>query len=146
MSGSRPTPTFSITAVRRGTTASVDTPFHNPADRASIEIEVTDPWHPLFGRRFLLVSVSARRRDGHALVAYRDRMLLKLPIAATSLAPQLPRGSLCKLTHAALEELIALADECGVTPCRFDPNASGDACPTTSAPRSPKTSPPSSQR
>jgi hypothetical protein len=128
------------------TTASVDTPFHNPADRASIEIEVTDPRHPLFGRRFLLVSVSARRRDGHALVAYRDRMVLKLPIAATSLVPPLPREPLCKLTREALEELIALADECGVAPCPFDPNASGDACPTNSAPRSPKTSPPSSQR
>ena len=128
------------------TTASVDAPFHNPADRDSIEIEVTDPRHPLFGRRFLLVSVSARRRDGHALVAYRDRVLLKLPIAATSLAPRPSCEPPCKLTREALEELIALADECGVAPCPFDPNASGDACPTNSAPRSPKTSPPSSQR
>jgi hypothetical protein len=73
-------------------------------------------------------------------------MVLKLPVAATSLVPQLPREPLSKLTREALEELIALADECGVAPCRFDLNASGDACPTNSAPRSPKTSPQSSQR
>ena len=73
------------------TTASVDAPFHNPTDRDSIEIEVTDSRHPLFGRRLPLVSVSARRSDGHALVAYRDRMLLKLPVVATSLAPRQPQ-------------------------------------------------------
>jgi hypothetical protein len=126
--------------------ASVDAPFHNPADRSPIEIEVTDSRHALFGRRLPLVSVSARRSDGHALVAYRDRMLLRVPVAATSLAPQQPREALSKLTREALEELIALADECGVAACRSDPNASGDACPTNSAPRSSKTSPRSSRR
>ena len=131
---------------RRPTTASVDGPFHNPTDRDSIEVEVTDSRHPLFGRRFLLVSVSARRSDGHALVAYRDRMLLKLPVAATSLAPRQPHEALSKFTREALEELIALADECGVAACRFDLNASGDAYPTNSAPRSSKTSPRSSRR
>ena len=50
----------------------------------------------------------------------------------------------CRVAFA--EELIALADECGVAPCQYDPNASGDACPTNSAPRSPKTSPQSLQR
>src|SRR3954454_4407247 len=128
------------------TTASVDAPFHNPTDRDSIEIEVTDSRHPLFGRRLPLVSVSARRSDGHALVAYRDRMLLKLPVAATSLAPRQPQEASSKLTREALEELIALADECGVAACRSDLNASGDACPTNSAPRSSKTSPRSSRR
>jgi hypothetical protein len=126
--------------------ASVDAPFHNPTDRSPIEIEITDSRHPLFGRRLPLVSVSARRSDGHALVAYQDRMLLRVPVAATSLARQQPREALSKLTREALEELIALADECGVAACRSDLNASGKACPTNSAPRSSRTSPRSSRR
>ena len=73
-------------------------------------------------------------------------MLLKLPVAATSLAPRQPQEASSKLTREALEELIALADECGVAACRSDLNASGDAYPTNSAPRSSKTSPRSSRR
>jgi len=111
-----------------------------------IEIEVTDSRHPLFGRRLPLISIGARRSDGYALVAYRERMVLKLPVAATSLAPRQPHEALSKLTREALEELVALAEECGVTTCRSDLNASGKACPTDSAPRSSKTSPRSSRR
>lgn len=58
--------------------------------------------HPPFGRRLALVSVSARRSDGHALVSYRDRMLLRVPVAATSLAPQQPREGPSKLTRESL--------------------------------------------
>src|SRR3954465_3317294 len=46
----------------------VEAPFHNPPDRDSTEIEVTDSRPPLFGRRLPLISVSTRRGDGHALV------------------------------------------------------------------------------
>src|SRR4051794_26015763 len=141
-----PRPARSGHAAWNRTTASVDAPFHNPTDQDSIEIEVTDSRHPLFGRRLPLVSVSARRSDGYALVAYRGCMLLKLPVAATSLAPRQPYEAVSKLTREALEELIALADECGVAACRSDLNASGDACPANSAPRSSKTSPRSSRR
>ena len=137
-----------IIAATLGTTASVDAPFHNPADRDSIEIEVTDSRHPLFGRRFPLVSVSAPplRPGGLVFVAYRDQIVLKLPVVATSLAPQALEEARSKLTPEALQELFTLAEECGVAPCRSDPNASGGACPTSSAPRSPQTSPRSSRR
>ena len=73
-------------------------------------------------------------------------MVLKLPVAATSLAPGQPHEAPSKLTREALEELVALANECGVAACRSDLNASGEACATNSAPRSSKTSPRSSRR
>jgi hypothetical protein len=73
-------------------------------------------------------------------------MVLKLPVAATSLAPRQPPEALSKLTREALEELVALAEECGVEACRSDLNVSGDACPTNCAPRSSKTSPRFSRR
>ena len=45
------------------------------------EIEVTDPTHPLFGRRFPLRSVSAPAHGaGHVFVAYRGHMTLRLPL------------------------------------------------------------------
>jgi hypothetical protein len=141
-----PASATTIRGQRNRTTATVDAPFHNPTAGSPIEIEVTDSRHPLFGRRLPLISISARRSDGYALVAYRGCMLLKLPVAATSLAPRQPYEAVSKLTREALEELIALADECGVAACRSDLNASGDACPTNSAPRSSKTSPRSSRR
>ncbi len=113
-----------------------------------IEIEVTDPGHPLFGRRFPLVSVSRPRATsgGHAFVAHQGRMLLKLPVAATSLAPRLPDGMPTKLTVAAVEELIALTEDSGVVACSSDPNASGDAPLRGCGARSPKTSQPCSRR
>jgi hypothetical protein len=141
-----PASVATIRGQRTRTTGSVDAPFHNPTDGSPIEIEVTDSRHPLFGRRLPLISISARRSDGYALVAYRERMVLKLPVAATSLAPRQPHGALSKLTREALEELVALAEECGVAACRSDLNASGKACPTNSAPRSSRTSPRSSRR
>ncbi len=52
------------------TTAHHDAPVHNPSGLETAEIEVTDPAHPLFGRRFpvVLVATSPRAR-GHVYVA-----------------------------------------------------------------------------
>jgi DNA-binding IclR family transcriptional regulator len=103
----------------------------------------------LFGCRFPLVSVSAPPHaagGGHAFVAYRDRMLLKIPVVATSLAPPQPVVPPTKLTREALEELIALTRDSGVMAWPSAPNTSGGACPTTSGARSSTTSPRSSRR
>jgi len=127
----------------------VDAPFQNPAEGSVVEVEVTDPGHPLFGRRFPLVSVSrpSASDGGHVLVAYQDRMLLKLPVAATSLAPWLPRGVPSKLTVEAMLELIALmTEDSGEVPCLSGLNASGRASPRRCGARSPKMSPHSSRR
>src|SRR3982751_722503 len=87
-------------------------PFPEPGGGGLAEIEVTDPGHPLFGRRFPVVSVSGSRASGavgHALVAHRGRALLKLPLAATSLVPRPPDAGLSKLSVEAMRELIDLA-------------------------------------
>ena len=73
-------------------------------------------------------------------------MQLKLPVAATSLAPRLPDGGLSKLTVEAVEELIDLAEDSGVLACSSDPNAFGDASPRRYGARSQPTSPHSSRR
>jgi hypothetical protein len=109
------------------------------------EIEVTDPTHPLFGRRFPLLSVSSSPQSaGNALVAYRQYMVLRIPRAATNLAPTRPAGS-TKLTLQALHELISLAEQCEALWNATRPTY-GDTCPPNSEPRSVRISPPSSKR
>jgi hypothetical protein len=109
------------------------------------EVEVTDPAHPLFGRRFALLSVSTSLQgSGHVLVAYRDYMRLRIPRLATNLAPAQPIGS-TKLTLPAVTELIALAEQCEGL-CHTDPLTSGRACHPNSEPKSSTTSRRSSRR
>ena len=49
---------------------------------------MTDPTHPLFGRRFPLVSLGNQltRPTAHVLVGYRASFVLQIPLAATNLA------------------------------------------------------------
>lgn len=94
------------------------------------------------------MSVSGPRATsgGYAFVAHRGRVLLKLPVAATSLAPRPPEAGLSKLTAEAVRELIALTEDSGVVACSFGPDASGGAPPKRCGARSPKTSQPCSRR
>jgi hypothetical protein len=86
---------------------------------------VTDPAHPLYGRRFSIISVShPPQHAGHVVVAYRDFMRLRLPLLATSLAPSCASPSRTKLTRKALLDLLALVQECA-TPCPAPPDSSG---------------------
>jgi len=91
---------------------------------------VTDPTHPLYGRRFPVLSIShPPQRPGHVVVAYRSFMRLRLPVQATSLvADNTPRFR-TTFTRAALLELLALAKECEGT-CSAHPGASGNGSPT----------------
>src|SRR4051812_9437505 len=66
------------------TTASVDAPFHNPTDQDSIEIEVTDSRHPLFGRRLPLVSVSAR--SPHQVLSNQESLRLQYDLRQRALS------------------------------------------------------------
>jgi hypothetical protein len=108
-------------------------------------VEVIDPRHPLFGRRFPLRSLSAPSPGAsHVFVAYRGYMTLRLPLAATNLLA--PRPSIItKLTHAAVVDLLALAETCG-GPCLSNPMPSGDAYRQTGNTASPKKSRPSAAR
>jgi hypothetical protein len=105
------------------------------------EIEVTDPTHPLHGRRFPLLSVSGSLRTaGYVWVEYRPGILLMLPIPATSLQPAAPRGIATKLCLEALEDLVATAGG-SEGACPSSPARSGEPCRQACAGRSPTTSP-----
>ena len=86
----------------------LNTPFKNPETGELTEIEVTDRIHPLFGRKFTLVSLSNPAQGiGHAMVVYQDHMCLKIPLSATHLA--MPRQSLgTKLTFESVTELVTV--------------------------------------
>ena len=90
---------------------------------------MTDPTHPLFGRRFRVVTIShPPHRPGHVTVAYREGMRLRLPVTATNLAlgsVALPRT---KLTRPALLDLLAAVKECAAS-CPDQRNASGAGSP-----------------
>lgn len=109
------------------------------------EIEVIDPSHPLFGRRFAFLSMSTPLQgDGHVCVVYRDHMTLRIPRSATSLAE--PRQTFpTKLTLPALTELISLVKQCEVL-CHTNQKKSGDACPPNSKTKSARTLRRSSRR
>ncbi|HEU5376936.1 MAG TPA: hypothetical protein VFV38_16015 [Ktedonobacteraceae bacterium] len=73
---------------------------------------MVDPTHPLFGRRFPLISVSSPLHGpGHALVRYREYMTLRVPVASTTLGSSRPLSS-TKLTAAAVQELVTIAEDC----------------------------------
>src|SRR5256714_15596468 len=88
----------------------LNTPINNPPVDDPTEVEVTDPAHPLFGRRFALLSTRPRPHSvGYIFVAYRDTMVLRLPHVATSLVATPPESaSMTKLTLHAVTELMAL--------------------------------------
>lgn len=89
---------------------------------------MTDPRHPLYGKTFPVVSVtSLPLSPGHVFVTYRDRALLMIPIAATSLTPR-PAESRTKLAAEAIDELVARYRE-GEEECPSSPATSGDASP-----------------
>jgi hypothetical protein len=102
----------------------LDTPFHNPDSEEVTTIVVTDPTHPLFGRHFQLLSISTPLNSpAHAFVRYREKMVLRIPVTATNLAP--PRTApRTKLTSQAIEEFLSLANQCEVL-CQPNRKTSG---------------------
>lgn len=78
---------------------------------AVVTVTVTDPGHPLYGRRFTVVPTIKGARSDHIHVAHRGGTVLPLLVGATSLHP-LPRevgGT--KLTLEAIHDLLRLAAE-----------------------------------
>src|SRR6185503_15454805 len=106
----------------------LDTPFQNPEEEGR-EIEVTDPRHPLCGRRFPLLSISSPPQSpGQVFVAYRDGMVLRIPLAATTLAVARPPACGPKLTFDAVADLLRVAEDCEAL-CPLIPSTSGSTCP-----------------
>ena len=90
----------------------VNAPVHNPVPQPPEEIEVTDPAHPLCGRRFRVLSISHQPHSpGFVLVAYRDSIQLRIPVPATSLWARHVSSSRTKLTKEAIHDLLALVKE-----------------------------------
>ena len=109
-------------------------------------MEVVDPRHPLYGRRYRLISIGKETttrgacRDSFARVHYRFGLTLLLPLGVTNLERNgLPRAALTKLSLDALQDLIALAEESGGA-CPSNLKRFGAACRKRSGRRSPKIS------
>jgi len=88
---------------------------------------VTDPKHPLFGRRFTVLRIPTTSQGSpYIWVAYREYMALRIPLLATNLITSQPMSQ-TKLTYQALTELVALAQECEVL-CTTNLAKSGPDC------------------
>src|SRR5215468_11952481 len=113
------------------TTVHLHTPVNNPPVDDPAEVEVTDSSHPLYGRRFALLSTRPRPHSvGYLFVAYRDAMVLRIPQAATSLVTPPPAPQpLTKLTSHAITELISFAEQCEVLCPATQPNSGIDSSP-----------------
>jgi hypothetical protein len=106
----------------------LDTPFKNPEEEEGRDIEVTDPRHPLFGQRFPLLSISSPPHSpGQVFVAYRGGIVLRIPLASTTLAVVQPPAC-TKLTFDAVTDLLRVAEDCEAL-CPHIPPTSGRVCP-----------------
>src|SRR5512145_2196085 len=114
---------------------------YREAEVAETAVTVTDPGHPLYGRRFAVVPAVEGARSGYIHVAHRGGTVLTLPVGATSLHPVPREVGGTKLTLEAIHDLLRLAAE-GKRACPSAPARSGQACPPTGAASSSTTSPP----
>ena len=92
-------------------------------------IEVTDPTHPLYGRRFQVLSIShPPQRPGHVTVAYRGSLRIRIPVQATDRSSDNAPRSRTRFTRDALLELLALLKECPAA-CADHQGPSGTVSP-----------------
>src|SRR5262249_137005 len=89
-----------------------DAPFQDPPPLDPEVIEVTDPTHPLYGRRFQVLSIShPPQRPGHVVVAYRGSLRLRIPVRPTEPTPATASRLCTRFTRDALPEPLALLTE-----------------------------------
>lgn len=112
----------------------------------SEEVEVIDPRHPLYGRRYRLISIGKETttrgacKELFARVHYRFGLTLLLPLGVTNLERNgFLHAAPTKLSLEALQDLIALAEESGGT-CPSNLERSGAVCRNRSGRRSQKIS------
>jgi hypothetical protein len=108
-------------------------------------VEVTDPTHPLFQRKFQLLSVS-RGNCGtiYVSVRYRGDLSLQLPLQCTSLSDLAKITIRSKLTAEAVRDLLAFVKE--NDSCPHQPRKSGKTSRRKCSKKSPKKSTASSRR
>lgn len=75
-------------------------------------VEITDPRHPLYGRKFKLDSRRKENWQGSIQIFVKDEQgqVMKIPISATSLAERQPILS-SKLTLKAINEFVSLVKQ-----------------------------------
>ena len=73
------------------------------------KVTVTDPAHPLFRREFVLAAIRGSVVNGHAVGVCRGDTLVRVPVSATDLYPDLPRPPTSKLSLQAIRDLVRLA-------------------------------------
>ena len=99
------------------------------------EIEVTDPFHPLYGRRFKVHSLTGGAVEtARVYVEYRDGIRLLILRRSTNLSHLDPARPRTKLTTAAVKEFLALVKE--YEPCPSRPRKSGPVSRRQSGKRS----------
>jgi hypothetical protein len=104
------------------------------------EIEVVDPRHPLFGRRFRVVSVThPPQGGGFVFVTLRDEIHLRISKEATSLATCNSSLPSTTITPAAVEQLVACFQEVEKS-CRAANKRSGRGSRKASARKSSRNS------
>lgn len=88
------------------------------------EVEVTDPFHPLYGRRFKVHSLTGGSAEtARVYVKYRIGFRLLVLRRSTNLSLLEPAGPHSKLTAAAVKEFLALVQEYEL--CLSRPRKSG---------------------
>jgi hypothetical protein len=122
---------------KASTTHQLNTPLNHSERAVPLEeIEVTDPTHPLFGRRFEILSFhDSPGLVGHVLVSYWGHFALRIDLKATTLASS-PQAALpaTKLTSQALTELAQLVEQCEVLHARPTQRHLGRTLPTGPGP------------
>ena len=90
----------------------LNTPLKNN-QRENAVVEVTDPYHPLYGRRFPIISISSGSCNARSVLvinaAGKERQL-RIPIQATKLVIR-PQSIRTKITLAAITDLISTTGE-----------------------------------
>lgn len=106
----------------------VDTPAFDDGKASSQWLEVTDPSHALYGKRFAIARI-ARGPEASAVVfvRYGDHFQLRVPIRATSLSTLLEQAPRFKLTRCSVEDLLSLVKE--YESCQQRPKRSGRHSP-----------------
>ena len=102
---------------------------------------MTDPTHPLFGRRFVVRSLShPPGQAGFAYVVYQETMTLRIPLAVTDRQRCPRRRTRTKWTSVAIADVLALLTE---VPPSCPPDPSGKGSRLRSKRKSSRTSRPS---
>jgi hypothetical protein len=95
----------------------VDTPAVDDGNASRAVLEVTDPMHALYGKRFRVLRIgSGLERSAQVFVHYCGDSQLRIPLSSTSLSTLPDTTPRAKLTRDSVEELLSLVKECESCP------------------------------